>query len=92
MSSGIHSARFALRLFRPVCRWGRGLCLLLFFLWVAVGTVQAQQPDNVTTTVEYDAASGSYTKVTKVGDMVIGREYMSFEEYQNWQMDQLMKK
>ena len=57
-----------------------------------MGAVQAQQPDNVTTSVEYDAASGTYTKVTKVGDMVIGREYMSFEEYQNWQMDQLMKK
>ena len=57
-----------------------------------MGVVQAQQPDNVTTSVEYDAASGTYTKVTKVGDMVIGREYMSFEEYQNWQMDQLMKK
>ena len=49
-------------------------------------------PAGLTTTVEYDAATGSYVRVTKSGDMVLGREYMSFEEYQNWQMDQLMNK
>ena len=46
----------------------------------------------MTTTVEYDAESGGYTKVTKLGDMVISREYMTFEEYQNYQMNELMKK
>ena len=49
-------------------------------------------PAGMTTSVEYDAATGSYVKVVKVGDMVIGREYMTFEEYQDWQMDQLMDK
>ena len=49
-------------------------------------------PAGMTTSVEYDATTGSYVKVTKVGGMVIGREYMSFEEYQDWQMDQLMEK
>lgn len=63
--------------------------LLLLLVWQPM---QAQQPSNLTTAVEYDAESNSYVKVTKVGDMVIGREYMSFDEYQNWQMDQLMQK
>ncbi len=48
-------------------------------------------PSGITTSVEYDAQSGSYVRVTKVGDMVIGRDYMSFDEYQDWQMDQLME-
>lgn len=47
-------------------------------------------PGTVTTTVEYNAETGEYVRVTKVGDMVIEREYMTFEEYQDWQMDQLM--
>ena len=53
---------------------------------------QAQSPEGgVTTSVEYDAQSGGYVKVTRVGDMVINREYMTFEEYQEYQMDQLMR-
>ena len=65
---------------------------LALFMWLAVPT-QAQTPDvGVTTTVEYDAESGGYVRVTRVGEMVINREYMSFEEYQEYQMDQLMKK
>ena len=49
-------------------------------------------PESVTTTVEYNAETGDYVKLTKVGDMVIGREYLTFEEYQDWQMGELMKK
>ena len=65
---------------------------LALFVWLAV-PAQAQTPDvGVTTTVEYDAESGGYVRVTRVGEMVINREYMSFEEYQEYQMDQLMKK
>lgn len=45
-----------------------------------------------TVTIEYDVESGGYIKVTRVGDMVIGREYMTFEEYQDYQMNELMKK
>ena len=48
-------------------------------------------PAGITTAVEYDAQSGSYVRVTKVGDMVVGREYMTFDEYQDWQMDRLME-
>ena len=68
------------------------LCLLLLLFGVG-GSLCAQTPDGGrTTVVEYDAESGSYVKVTRVGDMVIEREYMTFEEYQNYQMDQLMRK
>ncbi len=49
-------------------------------------------PSSITTSVEYDAATGTYVRVTKVGNTVLGRDYMSFEEYQDWQMDQLMDK
>ena len=48
-------------------------------------------PSAVTSTVEYDASTGSYVRVTRVGDMVLGREYMTFEEYQDWQMDNLLR-
>ena len=64
--------------------------LILLLLLVAGGQTAMAQSD-VTTTVEYDPQSNSYTKVTRVGDMVIDRQYMTFEEYQNWQMDQLMQ-
>ena len=47
-------------------------------------------PAGVTTSVEYNPATGDYVKTTRVGGMVIGREYMTFEEYQDWQMDQLL--
>ena len=48
-------------------------------------------PSAMTTTVEYDAETGTYVKVTKLGDMVLSREYMTFDEYQDWKMDQLMQ-
>ena len=55
--------------------------------------VKAQEwlPSNMTVTVEYDATDHSYVKITKLGNMVLTREYMSFEEYQDYQMEQLMK-
>ena len=49
-------------------------------------------PAGITTTVEYNPATGDYVRITKVGDMIIGRDYMTFEEYQNWQMDQLLER
>ena len=66
--------------------------LLMMVLWAVPAPVHAQTPNGPETTVEYDAQSGSYIKVTRLGDMVISREYMTFEEYQSYQMDQLMKK
>ena len=49
-------------------------------------------PAGITTTVEYDPTTGDYVRITKVGDMIIGRDYMTFEEYQNWQMDRLLER
>ena len=49
------------------------------------------QPTAVKTEVEYNPETGDYVKVTKVGDVVISREYMSFDDYQDWRMDQLMR-
>ena len=49
-------------------------------------------PAAVTSSVEYRPATGDYVKVTRVGDMIIGVEYISFEDYQRWQMDELMRK
>ena len=68
------------------------IIFLALFMLLSV-PAQAQSPEGgVTTTVEYDTESGGYVKVTRVGDMVINREYMTFEEYQDYQMDQLMRK
>ena len=66
----------------------RPLVLLLFV--AAGGVLQAQE--QLTTHVEYDAQSNSYVKITRLGDMVIDRTYMTFEEYQDWQMTQLMER
>ncbi len=49
------------------------------------------QPSAITSEVEYNPESGSYVKVTKVGDVVLSREYMSFSDYQNWRMEQEMQ-
>ena len=48
-------------------------------------------PSAITTSVEYNPSTQSYVRVTKVGDVVIGREHMSFQDYQDWQMEQVMQ-
>ena len=66
--------------------------VLLALMLISV-PAQAQTPDDgITTTVEYDPSSGGYYRITRVGDMVVGREYMTFEEYQQYQTDQLMRR
>ena len=47
-------------------------------------------PSNQTTTVEYDPETHGYVRVTRIGSLIISREYMTFAEYQDWQMQQLM--
>ena len=47
-------------------------------------------PANMQTTVEYDPESHSYVRITRIGTIVVNREYMTFEEYQDWQTGQLM--
>ena len=67
--------------------------VVLLALMLISEPAQAQTPDDgITTTVEYDPSSGGYYRITRVGDMVVGREYMTFEEYQQYQTDQLMRR
>ena len=47
-------------------------------------------PSNMNTSVEYDPETHGYVKITKVGDVVISRQYMSFQEYQDYRMSQMM--
>lgn len=49
------------------------------------------EPENIQTVVEYDATTGDYVRVKRLGDMVLSREYVTFQEYQDWQMNQLLK-
>ena len=48
-------------------------------------------PGSVRDTVIYDADHGDYVRVRMVGDMVVSREYMSFEDYEDWRMEKLMR-
>ena len=47
-------------------------------------------PPNMTTTVEYDPNSHGYVKITKIGSIIVSRQYMTFDEYQDYQMQHLM--
>lgn len=47
-------------------------------------------PSNMTTTVEYDPETHGYVKLTKVGSVIISRQYMSFQEYQDYRMEEMM--
>ncbi|MCQ2296205.1 MAG: cell surface protein SprA [Bacteroidales bacterium] len=70
----------------------RLIAWLMLLIFSAFATpLWAQTPNMPTDSVIYDAESGSYIKLTKMGDMVIDRQYMTFEEYQDYQMTQLMK-
>ncbi len=47
--------------------------------------INLQNPQNITTVVEYDEVTNQYIIKEKVGDVVIGAPYtMSFEEYRNY--------
>ena len=58
--------------------------------WQSWGT--GYTPSNMTDTVEYDTERNEYVHVRKIGDIVIERSSMTFDEYQNWKMDKLMDK
>ncbi|MBR1792641.1 MAG: cell surface protein SprA [Bacteroidales bacterium] len=49
-------------------------------------------PPAITTKVEYDSERGEYIKIQQLGDKEISRSYMTFQEYQDWQMDQTLQK
>lgn len=76
-----------------------GLLVCVWLIIIAGASATAQnpfdnpwQPSNITTTIEYNPTDNTYTKVTKIGDLILSREYMTFDEYQEWQMDQMMQK
>lgn len=74
--------------------WLKSLVAMMLFLLttgIAIAQDDGWRPSNKTVVVEYDAKDNSYVKITKIGDMVISREYMTFDEYQEWQMGQLMQ-
>ncbi len=49
-----------------------------------------KDPDNITETVEYDAAKNEYVLVKKIGDVVLEQRALTFEEYQNYDMDKMI--
>lgn len=58
--------------------------------WRSMGSTYV--PSVLTTSVEYDPVTGTYVKVSKLGDQVLSRTPMSFDEYQDWSMSQVMDK
>ncbi len=57
----------------------------------ARGKIGAKDPKNFTTEVQYNPQTNDYLILKKIGDIVVDRQYMTFEEYQNYQMEQLMQ-
>lgn len=46
-------------------------------------------PSAISNSVEYDAANNCYVRVTRLGDRVLARTIMTFDEYQQWYNEQL---
>lgn len=65
--------------------------LLLFLFWLVSGSLWAQDPAVPRDSVEYDPETNEYLRTTRIGDVVIDRSYMTFDEYQDWRMDQLLR-
>ena len=57
----------------------------------AAGKMGAKDPKNFSTEVQYNPKTNDYLILKKIGDVVIDRQYMTFEEYQNYQMGHLMQ-
>ena len=55
-----------------------------------VSPMQLSTPSNLKDTVVYDALNNEYIRETRIGDLIISRQYMTFKEYQEWQMQQTM--
>ncbi|MFW6351663.1 MAG: hypothetical protein ACOC2E_04700, partial [Bacteroidota bacterium] len=55
-------------------------------------SILLQQPENITTEIVYDPETNRYYKITKVGDLIIGRpQIISFEEYLEYDMDKALQ-
>ena len=90
------------RLKQPPLKARRILITLLLLALPAFARAQADSvdftpmgsgytPSAITTAVEYDPDTRSYVRITRLGDMVLSRQHMTMQEYQDWQMDQLMQ-
>jgi cell surface protein SprA len=49
-----------------------------------------QNPSNVTTEIQYDEKNNEYILIKRIGDLVIERKVLSFADYQNYDMDQMI--
>lgn len=47
-------------------------------------------PSNITTTIEYDENTNQYLLVKKVGDVVLESRLLTFEEYQQYDLDKMI--
>ena len=47
-------------------------------------------PENIQTIVEYDPINNEYILIKKAGNLILERTPLSFEEYQNYDMDQMI--
>ncbi|MFA6705395.1 MAG: cell surface protein SprA, partial [Bacteroidales bacterium] len=47
-------------------------------------------PSNITTSIEFDAKNNEYILIKRIGNLVIERRVLSFAEYQNYDMDQMI--
>lgn len=47
-------------------------------------------PSNITTEVEYDPINNEYILIKKVGDIILERTALTFEEYQNYDLDKMI--
>ena len=47
-------------------------------------------PSNITETVEYDTEKNEYRVVKKIGDVVLESRALTFEEYQQYDMDNMI--
>ena len=47
-------------------------------------------PNNITTEVEYDPINNEYILIKKAGNLVLERMALTFEEYQNYDLDQMI--
>lgn len=49
-----------------------------------------KDPSNITQTVEYDAEKNEYVLVKKAGDVILEKRSLTFEEYQQYDMDKMI--
>jgi cell surface protein SprA len=56
----------------------------------ALAQIDLSDPENITTDVEYDAKNNEYVLVKRAGDVVLERRVLSFQEYQNYDMDKII--